>query len=104
MKRKTTPALTRLLSRIEIDPETGCWEWQGAKATKGYGLFRGDGPMVRTHRYSYEHLVGPIPDGLTLDHLCRNRACCNPEHLEPCTAVENIQRAAALRSARRVEA
>jgi hypothetical protein len=82
----------RLAARIVIT-ESGCWEWQGAKNDRGYGQI-GVGRVKRfyTHRVSYELHVGPIPDGLQLDHLCRNTICCNPEHLEPVTARENMRR------------
>jgi hypothetical protein len=63
-----------------------CWIWGGALNINGYGAFRTSGPNpknVRVHRFAYELLVGPIPEGLELDHLCRMRPCCNPAHLEP---------------------
>jgi len=64
---------------------TGCWVYDGHIAVNGYG--KTDGKLV--HRLVYEALVGPIPEGLQLDHLCRNRACYNPAHLEPVTDSEN---------------
>lgn len=60
----------------------------------GYGQIGVAGTVYAAHRYAYQELVGPIPDGLDLDHLCRNRACTNPDHLEPVTRKENINRSA----------
>lgn len=74
------------------DPDAkGCWLWQGS-TSDGYGLFAVGGKTNLAHRYSYAHLIGPIPEGLTLDHLCRVRACVNPAHLEPVTRGENVLR------------
>ena len=58
----------------------------------GYGVFCHNGLTLKAHRYSYEELIGPIPEGLVIDHLCRDRACVNPYHLEPVTSRENIIR------------
>lgn len=75
-------------------PETpdGCWIWTGARSTTGYGHTTIRGKYWGAHRISYEAHVGPIPEGLDLDHLCRVRECVRPDHLEPVTRAENVRR------------
>lgn len=81
--------LERFLVFIEVTE--ACWLWTGSNSGKGYGWFK-DGKGTLAHRYSYEHFVGPIPEGLTIDHLCRVRRCVNPDHLEAVTLRENLMR------------
>jgi hypothetical protein len=85
--------IDRIMARIQRTA-AGCWEWTGAKSA-GYGVIgrgrRSDGTM-QTHRAIWEWLCGPVPSDMQLDHLCRNRACCNPNHLEVVTQRENILR------------
>jgi hypothetical protein len=69
-----------------------CWLWSGALNSYGYGTFREDKKRILAHRWSYQHFVGPIPAGREIDHLCRNRNCVNPDHLEPVTRRVNVQR------------
>ncbi|MEU8186009.1 HNH endonuclease signature motif containing protein [Micromonospora carbonacea] len=70
-----------------------CWIWTGSKNHAGYGSFSiGRARRVGAHRWAYENLVGAVPAGLDLDHLCRVRACVNPAHLEPVTRRENLRR------------
>lgn len=69
-----------------------CWFWCGAKNPKGYGLFYANGKQRGAHRIAYELLKGPIPAGMTLDHLCRVRPCVNPAHVEVVTNRENVLR------------
>lgn len=89
---RVLPVADRIKQSIRID-ENGCWVWQlHCMPTEGYGLIAVDGRPRLAHRVSYETFVGPIPDGLQLDHLCRNRPCVNPDHLEPVTCQENIRR------------
>lgn len=71
---------------------SGCWEFQGCKTWQGYGHIRDGGKMRLTHVVMYEEKYGPKPEGSSLDHLCRNRPCCNPDHLEPVTHAENVRR------------
>lgn len=83
----------RFWPKVEVGD---CWRWLGAINDAGYGIFRtSDRRNVRAHRWCYEALVGPIPEGLTLDHLCRNPACINPDHLEPVTQKVNKGRSVA---------
>ena len=71
-----------------------CWEWLAGRTNAGYGVFYDGQQTGGAHRFAYEFVVGPIPDKHDLDHLCRNRSCVNPAHLEPVTRAENLARGA----------
>jgi hypothetical protein len=86
-----TTAEQRIARATSVDGN-GCWVWQRGRDGNGYGRIRFQGVAYPTHRFSYEVHRGPIPDGLVLDHLCRNILCCNPDHLEPVTQEENLKR------------
>ena len=85
--------LARALEKIEPEPNSGCWIWIGTRVPKGYGRFwvgPEQGPALQAYRFIYESLRGPIPDGLVLDHLCRNPPCVNPAHLRVVSNRDNI--------------
>lgn len=86
----STPTDVRFWAKVE--PTGFCWNWTARTMPTGHGQFRGDGGSVLAHRWAYEYLVGPIPGGLVLDHLCRNTRCVNPDHLDPVTNAENVLR------------
>ena len=78
--------------RNRVDRTGDCWVWTGARTGANYGVTRWEGSLQGVHRVIYMTLVGPIPAGLHLDHLCRNTGCVNPDHLEPVTVKENNRR------------
>ena len=90
----------RFWSKVDKDgpipdyaPHLGkCWLWTGGKVRRGYGRFYLNSTATMAHRFAYEAAIGPIPEGLQIDHLCRTTACCNPAHLEAVTQRENILR------------
>lgn len=93
MSNRYTPAIPapqRFWPKVDMSGE--CWLWMAAKFTDGYGEFWDGHRYVLAHRWAYEQLVGPFPPGFQSDHLCRNRACVNPTHIEPVTQRENVLR------------
>ena len=82
---------TRFWSKVSIR-EGACWKWNGTHDKKGYGVFWNSNKLVMAHRYAYELLIGEIPNGKEIDHLCRNPNCVNPKHLEPVPHIVNVRR------------
>ena len=107
---KVIPVIERFWSKVEkkaFGYSTECWVWNASINASGYGWFRGEFSKQKygytgrlAHRWSYEHFVGKIEDGFELDHLCKNKACVNPEHLRQVTHAENMK---GLLHSRRVE-
>ncbi len=85
-------SIIRFLSKILLHNDWECWEWTAYKNQDGYPRFHFCGRDYYAHRASYELFVGPIPEGMTIDHLCGNTVCVNPTHLEPVTREENLYR------------
>ena len=90
--RKGKSAHERFWSKVALPDENGCMLWLASSKSNGYGQFGIGGKNLYAHRVAYLWLVGPIPDELQLDHLCRNRKCVAPDHLEAVTQQENLRR------------
>jgi hypothetical protein len=90
---KLSDFLAKYGHKVLPEPNSGCWFWMGIINQGGYGRISLGRRRVVAHRIAYEIDRGPIPAGLQLDHLCRVRCCCNPDHLEPVTASVNVRRA-----------
>ena len=84
--------LSRFLDKVSPEPNTGCWLWHGSCDGKGYGRIAYEGRSFPAHRASHILFKGPIPNGLQIDHLCRQPGCVNPEHIEAVTARVNNMR------------
>lgn len=93
MERRVLAIRERFWGHVDIRTNIDeCWTWKRSLTGGGYGQFHIEGLVFKAHRVAYEFTIGPIPDGLVLDHLCRNRACVNPWHMEPITQQENTLR------------
>lgn len=85
-------AAERIILFSSQEPFSGCWLWIHTMYTNGYGMLQFRGQLHLAHRLSYEAYVGPIPEGMDLDHLCRVRSCVNPMHLQPVSRSTNVLR------------
>lgn len=95
--------IDKFMARVDKRAD-GCWLWTGGTNASGYGRFAlGHRGIEQAHRWSYEHHIGPIPDGLQIDHLCRVHGCVNPAHMEPVTGRENVRRGETLPAANAVK-
>jgi hypothetical protein len=90
-RKEEIPPIMRFWQKVSIQ-ENGCWLWDAGISNHGYSEFSLDGKMIKGHQFAYEHFRGSIPEGLEPDHLCRNRACVNPWHMELVVHIENCNR------------
>lgn len=92
-KRITAALPERFWPKVDKESSpSGCWLWTASIKTTGYGQIKSDDKMLLAHRVSYTLLRGPIPDGMSIDHLCKIRHCVNPDHMELVTPSENSRR------------
>jgi hypothetical protein len=96
--RRLALVMDRIVKGIAVS-EDGCWEWQRHIDKSGYGIIWAGAWMSRVHQVAYRIVKGDVPEGLEIDHLCRNRRCCNPHHLEAVTHAENMRRSTVVASA-----
>jgi hypothetical protein len=92
------PPELRFFRQVSWGGSCGCWNWEGATDKDGYGIFgitveRGLAKKIKAHRFAFQLLVNDIPDGMTIDHLCKNTGCVNPDHMECVSLSENSKRA-----------
>lgn len=90
MGKRKSEAIERFYSQTIIS--NNCWEWTGHIMNAGYGALSTNSGTQLVHRYAYKQFIGEIPDKMTIDHLCKNKLCVNPDHLEIVTRTENIRR------------
>ena len=86
------PIKERFLSHVKVLSQQECWPWLAHHSPKGYGYFNFEGKNIQSHRISYMLFIGPLPEGKEVDHLCRNRICQNPWHLQAVTHIVNLHR------------
>ena len=91
-REKRETRLKKFMDKVSINEQTGCMEWTGSITNGGYGVVRYKGRLTVAHRAFWVFMGNPDPEGKDLDHLCRNRCCINPDHLEPVTRAENLKR------------
>lgn len=90
MNQLTNSQAERFFGHVMPITESGCWIWMGSTSPKGYGKFNIPDRTTMVHRLSYEHFKGSIPQGVSIDHVCRVRCCVNPDHLHLCSNQENV--------------